>query len=260
MSPFANKAEPLSWPGEMTSSFFGPPEDWSDCLRTALSICLDCGFPSFLWWGSDLIQAYNAAAIPILRGKHPAAFGVPASRSWGEVWPVIGPIAEQVFATGQAVTGSNMPLVLDRGGVKTRASFTFSYSPVRDPEGRVAGVLVIAVETTAATSTSRQHFGTVEGLELMYEQVDSSVALLEGDEHRYLFANAAFRALCGGATLTGVPFGQHAMPLCVPEVLGRLESARATGERQRVEVTHRADDARAGSSPGPFLSPTPMVR
>jgi GAF domain-containing protein len=151
---------PARWPaggGEMAAlirahdwatTSLGPIEVWPQGLRTAVDICLDSGFASFVWWGPDLIQFYNDAALPIVRAKHPASFAAPAKEAWSDVWGVIGPFAERVVETGEPVLGEDMPMVPERGGLREVAYFTFSYSALRDETGSIAGMSATAIETT----------------------------------------------------------------------------------------------------------------
>lgn len=126
----------------------GAVSEWPASLRTAVDICLGATVPSFVWWGPDLIQIYNDAALAITRAKHPAALGAPARVAWADVWPAVGALLQGVFTTGEAVRCDDMPMVLERGGAHETAWFTFSYSAVRDERGDVAGVYSSALETT----------------------------------------------------------------------------------------------------------------
>jgi PAS domain-containing protein len=152
---------PSCWPaagGEMAARIrahdwaatpLGPIRAWPPSFRTAIDICLASGFASYVWWGRDLIQIYNDAALATLRAKHPAAFAAPAPQAWSDVWDLIGLLAERVLGTGKPVLGEDMPLVPDRDGTREAAYFTFSYSALRDESGAVAGMFITAIETTA---------------------------------------------------------------------------------------------------------------
>ena len=80
----------------------GPIESWPQSLRTAASLCLASRFQLIIFWTRDLIQLYNDAFLTILGNKHPQALGQPARESWAEMWDVIAPLYEHVFATGTA--------------------------------------------------------------------------------------------------------------------------------------------------------------
>lgn len=147
----------FSGPGEMrarcrafdwAATPLGPVAEWPQSLRSAVDICLGSAVATYVWWGRDLIQIYNDAAICIVRSQHPASLGVPARAAWADVWPVVGGTIEGVLTSGNAVGGDDVPMVMERGGPLETAWFTFSYSPVRDESGAVAGVFCTALETT----------------------------------------------------------------------------------------------------------------
>src|SRR5690348_10080755 len=80
----------------------GSIEAWPQSLRTAVSICLHSRFELFIWWGPELVMIYNDAYRQTLQSKHPWALGKPGSVVWAEIWPVIGPMLENVMASGEA--------------------------------------------------------------------------------------------------------------------------------------------------------------
>ncbi|HEX5657458.1 MAG TPA: ATP-binding protein [Polyangiales bacterium] len=127
----------------------GPIETWPLSLLTIVRLMLGSGSPMLLMWGPDLLQLYNDAFRPILGvSKHPRALGGTAKECWTEAWHVIGPLLRGVLETGRAVAEQNMPVPLQRHGYLEEAYFTFSYDPICDEDGSVAGVLVICEETT----------------------------------------------------------------------------------------------------------------
>ena len=80
----------------------GSIEDWSQSLKTTLSIVLNSKFPMFIWWGPELLCFYNDAYRPSLgnNGKHPEILGMPAKDAWTEIWDIIKPLIDQVLAGG----------------------------------------------------------------------------------------------------------------------------------------------------------------
>jgi len=132
----------------------GPIDDWPDVLKTTLSLCLDSSFPQAVMWGDDLLTLHNDAFSPIL-GKKPSALGRPFGDVWKEVWDDIRPIAERALA-GQSTFIEDFPLTIDRGGNFEHAYFTFCYSPIRDRDGHVVGMLDTVAETTATVLTNQR--------------------------------------------------------------------------------------------------------
>lgn len=135
----------------------GPPDQWPPVLRTILSVILHAQFPMFLWWGPDLIQFYNDAYRPSLgdSGKHPSALGQRGELCWPEIWPTIKPLIDRVLA-GASTGGEDQLIPIHRNGRIENVYWTFSYSPVWNEDGGVAGVLVICQETTRQISKSAE--------------------------------------------------------------------------------------------------------
>ncbi|MFC6340301.1 response regulator [Pseudomonas sp. CCM 7891] len=139
---------------DWASTPLGPLEQWPDVLKTTVALCLASSFPQAIVWGPEFITLYNDAFLPIL-GDKPDALGRPFSEIWREVWSDISPIADAAYA-GQATFIENFPLVIERGNGPEQAYFTFCYSPIRDPQGKVMGMLDIVTETTATVFLARR--------------------------------------------------------------------------------------------------------
>ena len=136
----------------------GPVADWPQSLRTTVATLLSCRTPMFLWWGPELIQIYNDAYRPSFgeQGRHPAALGMRGRECWTDIWDAIGPQIEQVMTTGQPTWHEDQYLPIERNGRLEDVWWTYSYSPVRDEEGRVAGTLVVCLETTNRILAERE--------------------------------------------------------------------------------------------------------
>ncbi|RKH13818.1 PAS domain S-box protein [Corallococcus sp. CA047B] len=134
----------------------GPVKDWPQSLRTSVSTCLHSRFPMLVFWGPRLVKLYNDAYRPMLGGKHPQAMGRPGREVWTEIWPIIGPMLEQVRIDARATLSEDQLLFLERQGFTEECYFTFSYSPIRDETGGIGGVLDTAVETTHRVLDARR--------------------------------------------------------------------------------------------------------
>ncbi|HEY5256547.1 MAG TPA: PAS domain-containing protein [Acidobacteriaceae bacterium] len=134
----------------------GPISKWPQSLKTSVSTCLNSRFPMLIWWGSQLVKIYNDAYLPLIGSKHPWALGSPAKEVWPEIWSVIGPMLNQVMERGEATVSEDLLLLLERDGYPEECYFSFSYSPMRDESGRVAGVFTPVIETTERVIGSRR--------------------------------------------------------------------------------------------------------
>ncbi|MFJ9732058.1 SpoIIE family protein phosphatase [Streptomyces sp. NPDC101171] len=127
----------------------GPPQEWPQSLRTAVSILLSSRFPMWMAWGEQLTFFCNAAyRRDTLGRKYPWALGRPANEVWAEVWGDAGPRIETVLSTGEATWDEGLLLLLERSGYSEETYHTFSYSPLRDDSGAVVGMLCVVTEDT----------------------------------------------------------------------------------------------------------------
>jgi signal transduction histidine kinase/CheY-like chemotaxis protein len=134
----------LDW----SQTVLGPMERWPQSLRTAVNILLTSRYQMWMAWGSELTCFYNDAYRPTLGIKHPWALGKPTREVWAEIWRDIGPRIEKVMATGQATYDEGLMLILERSGFPEETYHTFSYSPLADDSGRIAGMLCVVTEET----------------------------------------------------------------------------------------------------------------
>ncbi|UEM24113.1 PAS domain-containing protein [Skermanella mucosa] len=109
----------------------------------------------YVAWGPDLRFFHNDSYIPLLGAKHPAVPGEPLSRLWAEIWDDLRPLTERALA-GEAIWFEDFHLSTTRNGVLEDAWFTFSFSPLRDESGEVAGFLCACMETTHEVMAKRR--------------------------------------------------------------------------------------------------------
>ncbi|MCL8024924.1 SpoIIE family protein phosphatase [Nocardioides bruguierae] len=134
----------------------GEPATWPDTLVDSLSVVLGTRFPASLCWGPDLVLLYNESYAAMIGAAHPGALGRPYADTFSSAWDEVGPLVRHA-AEGRGSTWSEDALVpLQRAGYVEHCWFTFSCSPVRGADSGVAGVLVVASETTATVLARRR--------------------------------------------------------------------------------------------------------
>ncbi|MGQ0632623.1 MAG: ATP-binding protein [Sporichthyaceae bacterium] len=141
---------------DWAASPLGPIERWSPGLRSAVAMCLASRHPMALWWGAELVVIYNDANLPLLGIKHPASLGRRGEEVWPEIWDEIGPMLRGVRQSGRGTWFSDQRLIIERHGFAEEAFFTYSNSPIFDPDGTVAGVMSASVETTVAMRAAQK--------------------------------------------------------------------------------------------------------
>ena len=183
---------------DWSRSPLGPPEGWPGSLRTVVGLLLQSQFPMFVAWGEHLGFLYNDPYAEILGTKHPKALGSRFHDIWAEIWPDISPLIDAAMA-GRATYREDLPLVMNRKGFDEQTWFTFSYSPVRDESGRVAGMFCACVETTRRVLAER---GQRELNETLERRVDEALAerklladIVEGTDAFVQVADRDFRWL-----------------------------------------------------------------
>lgn len=140
---------------DWSASPLGSPSTWPQSLRTAVNIMISSKQPMFIAWGPDLGFLYNDGYAPIFGAKHPHALGLPFAQAWAEIWDDIRPLVGRALA-GEATWSENLHLVMERNGYPEDTWYTFSYSPVRDESGGVAGMFCACIETTAQVLAERR--------------------------------------------------------------------------------------------------------
>lgn len=221
---------------DWAATTLGPLQHWPDPLKTSLALCLASRFPQAVLWGPDLLTLHNDAFSQIL-GQKPSALGIPFRAVWQEAWADISHMANRALA-GEAVYIEDFPLVIDRNGSPERAYFTFCYSPIRDHDGKVLGMLDTVTETTAsvlanqrlkflddlgravADATAPDHIlATTTRLLVEHLQLSScAYAVMEPDEDGF--------TICGDAVAPGSPhlLGRYRLEDFGKLAVGRLRN------------------------------------
>lgn len=126
----------------------GDPGSWPQSLRTMVSVMLNNPFGMYIAWGKEYTQIYNDGYRPILGAtKHPQALGISTRETFAEIWHIIESMFDGVM-NGEPVGFPDFMLPLDRNGFIENCYFDFAYSPIKNDDGEVGGVLVTVIETT----------------------------------------------------------------------------------------------------------------
>lgn len=150
----------------------GPPAGWPPALKAAVDIMLGSPEPISVGWGPACVQLYNDAYARLVHERHPELFGRPALEGWADVRAVLEPILDAVLAGVPAVVEEDRAVLLrgPAGGDAGPRWFTFTFVPIHDEHGAVAGVFHRVVETTqrkraeaALRASEERHRAIVEG-------------------------------------------------------------------------------------------------
>ncbi|WP_226499203.1 hybrid sensor histidine kinase/response regulator [Pseudomonas sp. MWU16-30322] len=145
-APSPDDAQALIARTDWSRTPLGASGTWPQSLRTAVDIVIHSPMPMLLLWGPQLTQIYNNGFAMLAGSKHPHAFGQPAHLIWPELQDFTDPIYRAVLQ-GQVRTYSERRFTLQREGIESDFWLDLTYSPIRDENAQVAGILVTAIET-----------------------------------------------------------------------------------------------------------------
>ncbi|MBP1474397.1 response regulator [Frateuria sp. MAH-13] len=139
---------------DWADSPLGPYDRWSGSLCTLVSMMLESELPIALGWGPELTCIYNDAYRPLL-GSRPEALG----RPFRDVWPEAPDITEPVIQRALEGTPScfrDARFLIERQTFREVAYYDYWIGPVRDENGRVAGLVNEAIQTTQRVLAERR--------------------------------------------------------------------------------------------------------
>lgn len=235
---------------DWAASPLGAVETWPSGLRMAVDLVLDSLQPRLLAWGPDLTSVYNDGYVPILGDKHPGAFARPFPEIWREIWEEYGPIIAATLR-GEAQYFIDQPVALTGRPGRPMSWFTFSWTPLRDDSGAVAGFLSVATETTEKVLAERALREAQEELlrrneeryRQVFESIDQGFCVIEmifdddgrPSDYRFMEMNSAFERKTGlrdvkGRTMRSIAPGHEQYWF---DTYGRIA---LTGEPLRFEL------------------------
>ncbi|WP_292037611.1 hybrid sensor histidine kinase/response regulator [Massilia sp. UBA6681] len=195
---------------DWSHSPLGHPRTWPQALRTTVGLMLNSKFPMFVAWGAELGFLYNDSYAIILGEKHPTALGDRFHDIWREIWDDIHPLIVRALK-GESTYMDRLPLRMNRHGYDEDTWFRFSYSPVRDEDGTVAGMYCACVEMTGEVLAERYREQENQRLMGLFEQAPGIFAVLRGPDHVFEIANESYLQLIGRRKLIGMP-AREALP------------------------------------------------
>jgi PAS domain S-box-containing protein len=187
---------------DWSATSLGSKKTWSPNLNFHVDFLLHSSFPMFLLWGEDQIFFCNDAFFPSLSPKDKSSFlGKQAKEVLADLWLKIEPLINLVLEGQLTGLYEDRLLPVHRNGQIEEAYWTFSFSPIKDNEGKVEGVSAIMYETTERVKEANK----VETVQLerrrkkLQQIVDNSsdfmsMATLDG---QMTYLNAAGRKLIG---------------------------------------------------------------
>ena len=229
---------------EQTS--LGPIAAWPQSLKTVTALLVHSPVPIVMLWGEEGFMLYNDAYSRFAGARHPKLLGSKVREGWPEVADFNDNVMKVCLA-GDTLAYRDQELTLYRNGRAEQVWMNLDYSPVLDENGRPAGVIAIVVETTQRVLADRQLSAAHERLRAMFQQAPGFMALLDGPDHVFTLANAAYVELVGVRELIGKSIRE-----ALPEIEGQgylqmLDNCFTTGkpivgQSQKVDLRRTSGD------------------
>ncbi|MBY5333795.1 response regulator [Rhizobium leguminosarum] len=184
----------------------GRVESWPASLKHIAEMVLNSRQPKFVAWGPDLAFLYNDAYVPVFPERHPGALGRPFREVWADIWEQFSPIIASTLEGGSQLF-KELLIPMRRDGRTEDTWFTFSYTPLRDDDGMVAGILCAALDVTDQVSAKRGEQIALEELRAKSEAlavVNQAGAAITAEPNIERLTQIVVDA---GVTLTGAEFG-----------------------------------------------------
>lgn len=225
----------------------GAPAEWPQSLQTALSIVLRSAQPKLLLWGPQRRAFYNEAYIPLLGPKYAGTIALPYEELRPDLWPIIKQLIYRAY-DGQSDTLTDFPVLSQRSGSTETLTFTVTYSPVSGEGGSIMGALFTLTETTHHVTRMSRLAEENNRLRGLFDQSPAFLALTEGPEHRFVYANQAFFLLIGRDDVIGKTVNEvmpEALEQGFVDLLDRTYSSGApfVGTDMRLVLESRQQEA-----------------
>ncbi|WEF35061.1 response regulator [Pseudoduganella chitinolytica] len=131
----------------------GHPETWPHTLRLTLDIILNAPLPMLIMWGRQQVMLYNEAYVDLVGpAQQPAPGGrVPAMQPSAWSW---NPAAIEGAWAGRALAFPGTTLRLWRQDGISEQRFDLTYTPLRDADRTVQGILCTLAPPAATSAPS----------------------------------------------------------------------------------------------------------
>ncbi|HEY0744598.1 MAG TPA: PAS domain-containing protein [Chryseosolibacter sp.] len=175
----------------------GPMTSWDPVLLNTLNIVLESGFPHFLYWGDDNICFYNDAFKTSFGSEEYQLSGIgqPLAKVFPEQVDAISSLVATVKATGKKQFFRDTPTQINRSGKLIDTTWTFSYSPVKNLEGEVLGVLSVCLETTDNVKAYDLAIASEQRFRETFMKAPIGLLIIKGQNNIIDFANEMYLKL-----------------------------------------------------------------
>jgi len=250
---------------DWSNSDFGRRSDWEPAVEAVVRTLIDASAPMAYCHGPNHAMVYNDRFGDLLGARHPRAWGQRASLVMPEIWsrPGYDEAISHVLAGGTSFHDDGEMLDLD-GREQSHPDWAYlsrSYSPVRDDDRSVLGILVVVVEIApvmvlvGGADQGGQGAASWQGVELWDETAARQPLVWSG--YRAGARSPAAAPSESDQQFVAEGTGQRILPINKPDIDGRAKSSpgvrRHLPDVQMVTLAGRdQNESKAATSSGEF--------
>jgi len=134
-------------------------------------------------------EIVNAAYLEIIKRKEEEVLNREVFEILPELRESVEPTLKEIFATGNSFQATAFPVIISRGGKEELAYFNITYHPLKKPNNKVSGIMVIGVEVTEAVHAQKALKESEEHFKTMINDSPMAMAVLRGEDLTIEMAN-----------------------------------------------------------------------
>ncbi len=183
--------------------------------------------------GKDMVIEVGNERIFELWGKGTAITGMPIAEALPEVKDQgFIDLLENVYTTGETFYGYDYPAKLMHSGELKDFYFDFTYSALRDEEGNINGVLILATDVTQRLKNVRKLQESESQIRAIVNSAPAAMAVFRGKDLIIDVTNKAFQEIVGRKEdITGMPLLEAMPEMAGQKSIDLMHHVLETGEK-----------------------------
>jgi PAS domain S-box-containing protein len=137
-----------------------------------------------------IVELANETYLQLVDRNEKDFVGRPLFDSLPEVKDVVDPLLKEVYATGIPFYATDFPVTLHRFGQDELTYFNLAYQPLREDNGEITRIMVVATEVTSSVKAKLQLEESEKRFRSLVMSSSVPMAVLRGPDHIIEMANA----------------------------------------------------------------------
>ena len=182
-----------------------------------------------------MVEMANDAYLEVVDRKEESFVGRPLFDSLPEVESTVHSLLDDVLTTGIPFRGVEYPVPIKRYGKQQVSYFDFLYSPLKDEEGNITGIIVTVTDVTEKVEARK----VIEASEKEFRQLADTLPELvwtTDGNGKQTFASFRWKEYTGLDPYDAATFEKMAHPEDLPGILALWADCLASGKLYKAEL------------------------